>query len=391
MAGVFALRHVTKITKLLAGVWLYLTYVLAPRQVTRPVCTYHILTQGKVRSMKKNTKLFLLLAVMATLALVMTACAGEAGPEGPAGPPGPAGPVGAAGPAGAAGADAEAAGACQDCHNDGSELASKVFAWEETKHGIGEAAVYAGGRSGCTGCHSGASFSDMVAAGQTPEEFEGVTAVTKQDCRACHQVHTTYTGADWALETTAEVAMYPFEGVSYDGGKGNLCAQCHQARRPIEEPVDGNREITSTHWGPHHGPQANMLLGIAGASVAEGKPGAHYNMVEDTCVACHVGEGANHTFEPDVAACQGCHADIEDFDFSGLQTEVQAMLDELKEGLVALGYLDEAGHPVVSAGPAAEVAAAWDYIYIAIEDKSLGVHNPAYTKALLQAALDALP
>jgi len=339
----------------------------------------------------KKKKLFLLIALMAVAAVAMTACAGEQGPAGPEGPAGPAGPEGPAGPAGADGADAVAAEAemtCSECHDDSSVLTGKQFEWAESNHGISESAAYAGGRSSCTGCHSGASFSDMVAAGLTPDQVESVTAVTKQDCRACHQVHTTYTGADWALETTDPVAMYPFEGVTYDGGKGNLCANCHQARRPIEDAVDGQREITSTHWGPHHGPQANMLLGIAGAGEVEGKPSAHYSMVEDTCVACHAG---SHTFEPDIASCQGCHADIEDADFSGLQTEVQAMLDELKEGLVALGYLDEEGHPVVSAGPEAEVAAAWNYIYIAIEDKSLGVHNPAYTKALLQASLDALP
>jgi hypothetical protein len=150
-------------------------------------------------------------------------------------------------------------------------------------------------------------------------------------------------------------------------------------------------EVTSTHWGPHHGGQGAMLLGIAGAGDVEGKPAAHYSMIEDTCVACHAGEGADHTFEPDVAACQGCHADIEDFDFSGLQTEVQEKLDELEEGLIALGWLDEEGHPTVEFVPEAEAAALWNWIYIAHEDGSLGVHNPAYTRALLDAALEALP
>jgi hypothetical protein len=204
----------------------------------------------------------------------------------------------------------------------------------------------------------------MVAAGLNPSEVEaGDPDPTRQDCRACHQIHVTYTSEDWALETTDPVDFYAFEGVTFDGGEGNLCATCHQPRRQIAEAdADGNVEVTSTHWGPHHGGQGAMILGIAGAGDVEGSPSAHYSMVEDTCVACHMGEGDNHTFEPDEAACQACHADAEDFDINGTQ------------------FI-----------PAPEAYALWNWIFIAHEDGSLGVHNPAYTRALLEASLEALP
>jgi hypothetical protein len=231
----------------------------------------------------------------------------------------------------------------------------------------------------------------MVAAGLNPAEVEsGDPNPTRQDCRTCHQIHTTYTAADFALETTEPVTLYAFEGVTFDGGQGNLCVNCHQPRRAIAEAVDGMIEVTSTHWGPHHGPQSAMLLGLAGAGDVEGKPSAHATMVADTCVACHMGEGDDHTFEPSITGCQACHADAEDFDINGLQTEVQAMLDELEEGLLAKGWLDEEGHPTVDFIPEDEAAALWNWIYIAHEDKSLGVHNPAYTKALIEAGLAAL-
>jgi hypothetical protein len=178
--------------------------------------------------------------------------------------------------------------------------------------------------------------------------------------------------------------------MTFDGGKGNLCANCHQPRRAIAEAVDGMIEVTSTHWGPHHGPQSAMLLGLAGAGEVEGTPSAHAMLVEDTCVSCHLGEGDSHTFEPDVAACQECHPDIEDFDVNGLQTEVQEGLDELEAGLIAKGWLDEEGHPTVTSVPEEEAAALWNWIYVAHEDKSLGVHNPAYTRALIEAGLEAL-
>jgi hypothetical protein len=113
-----------------------------------------------------------------------------------------------------------------------------------------------------------------------------------------------------------------------------------------------------------------------------------------------MGEGYNHTFEPEVAACTACHADAEDFDINGVQTEVQAMLDELEEMLIGAGWLDEEGHPAVTSIPAPEAYALsipapeayalWNWIYIAHEDKSLGVHNPTYTKALLEASMEAM-
>jgi hypothetical protein len=135
-----------------------------------------------------------------------------------------------------------------------------------------------------------------------------------------------------------------------------------------------------------------MLLGVAGGGV-EGSPSAHYNLVDDTCVACHMGANDSHLFEPDVAACQECHDGAENFDINGVQTEVQAMLDELGDLLVAQGVLSENspdGHPTVEEAPENVALALYNWIYVAHEDKSLGVHNPDYTRDLLQAGMDAL-
>jgi hypothetical protein len=225
---------------------------------------------------------------------------------------------------------------CTECHNDTTLLTGKKSAWGDSVHGMGEAYVR-GTSASCAGCHSGGGFSARVAAGLHPDQVEeGDPNPTRQDCRACHQIHVTYTSEDWALETTDPVGFYAIEGVTYDGGEGNLCANCHQPRRVIAEPdADGNVEVTSTHWGPHHGGQGSMLLGVAGAGDVEGSPSAHYQMVEGTCVACHMGENYSHTYEPDVAACQACHADAENFDINGTQTEVQEGLDTLEQALIA--------------------------------------------------------
>ena len=334
------------------------------------------------------------------LAMVLSACAGTpgsegavgpagpAGPEGPQGPEGPAGSEGPAGPEGPAGADATAELACADCHNDTTILFQAEQQWEESMHATGDA--YGRGTSAsCAGCHSSEGFSAMVAAGGTPDQVEEAPLVSsKTNCRTCHEIHTTYTGEDLALVTTDAVTLYA-SGETFDGGKGNLCANCHQPRRQIEAAVDGMIEVTSTHWGPHHGPQSTMLLGLGAAGV-EGSPSAHSVMVEDTCVACHVGEAKDHSMEPSVSACVACHAEAEDFDINGVQTEVEEMVAEVGEMLVAKGLLDEEGHPVVGSYPEAEASALWNYIYIVFEDASSGVHNAAYTKAMLEAALEAL-
>jgi hypothetical protein len=332
----------------------------------------------------KKALVFFGILVMA--AVVLTACAGQAGPQGE---PGPAGPAGEAGPAGPAGPAAEVTDlSCTECHTDTSLITGKETAWEESVHGTGEAYVR-GTSASCAGCHSGGAFSEMVAAGLNPGAVEaGDPNPTRQDCRACHQIHTTYTADDWALETTDPVDLYAFEGVTFDGGEGNLCASCHQPRRGIDAAVDGMVEITSTHWGPHHGPQSAMLLGLAGVGV-EGSPAKHYG-VENTCVGCHLGADANHTFEPSTAACEECHSDVESFDINGVQTEVQALADELEELLIAAGWLDEEGHPAVTMIPEDQAGALWNWIYIMHEDKSMGVHNPGYTIDLLEWSIEVM-
>jgi hypothetical protein len=281
---------------------------------------------------------------------------------------------------------------CTECHNDTTLIDGKATAWGDSLHGTGEAYVR-GTSADCAGCHSGGAFSERIAAGLGPDQVEaGDPNPTRQDCRACHQIHTTYTKDDFALETTDAVPLYAVEGVTFDGGQGNLCANCHQPRRSFPEAVDGMITGISSHWGPHHGPQSAMLMGVAGAGV-EGSPSSHYKLVENTCVTCHMGENASHTFEPDVAACLECHDGAENFDINGVQTEVQGMLDELGDLLVAEGVLSENtvdGHPTVTEAPENVALALYNWIYVAHEDKSLGVHNPDYTKALLQAGLDAL-
>ncbi len=276
---------------------------------------------------------------------------------------------------------------CAECHDGSNVITGKQAEWSMSLHGTGLTYEEEGGNPSCAGCHSGHAFQVRIAAGQSPNQVtQGDTDPTPMDCRACHMIHDTYTMQDFALRTTAPVAFYAITGKTFDGGEGNLCANCHQPRR--DAPVATNGTITgiSSHWGPHHGPQSAMLMGLAGAGVTSVAAG-HYQGVSGTCVTCHMGDGLNHTMEPSVATCKKCHTSATNFDVDGVQTEIAALGDSLGEYLVAAGLIDqnnEDGHPIVTSAPEARGKALWNWLYVMHEDKSHGVHNPAYARAMLQ-------
>jgi hypothetical protein len=145
---------------------------------------------------------------------------------------------------------------------------------------------------------------------------------------------------------------------------------------------------TSPRFNPHLSGQGDLLLGSGGFGV-EGKPGAHYSMLDNSCVACHLGEGQNHLFQPQLATCQGCHADAESFDVNGAVTKIEERIAALKAALQAEGLLDEEGAVVPGTWDEATATALWNYGVIE-EDASNGVHNPNYINALLDASFEAL-
>jgi hypothetical protein len=262
-------------------------------------------------------------------------------------------------------------------------------------HGTGEA-FERGEGANCAGCHGTEGAKARINAGLPPHDasIEGVTNVSPFDCRTCHNIHTTYTKADFSLTGAEQPVKLEYSDGTFDGGKGNLCANCHQIRNQPPTVANGNVEITNSRYGTHYGVEAQMMLGVGGLGVT-GEPGTHYEMVENTCVACHMGEERNHTYVPAVARCQECHADAENFDVNGVQTEIEAMLEELHTIFVEKGMLDPetdlwiASTSAPATYPEAVANAMWNYKLVTY-DGSRGVHNAEYAKALLEAALEAM-
>ena len=327
-----------------------------------------------MNKMRRHWKLLVGFGVLLGLMLVVAGCAGEAG---------------SAGPAGADGMDAAAT--CSQCHNDTTLIVSKSLQSAQQGHMTGTATAYAGSRASCTGCHSSEGMTAMVAAGLMPDDMEEAPAnPSNPNCRTCHEIHTTYTDADWAIEATDPVQMLMSDAI-FDRGNGNLCATCHRGRRS-QEDVDFSVGVDSTHWGMHHGSEPDMLLGEGAYGVSD-SVSVHYTLVENGCPTCHVADG-NHTLNPSLAGCQSCHADLDTFDRNGVQTEVTELFEELGALLEAKGlahFDEEAGewHPAVGMGTEAEIGAAWNFMFV-LEDGSMGVHNPGYTKAMLESAIATL-
>ncbi len=328
------------------------------------------------------------------LLLALAGCSsdGETGPEGPPGPPGPAGATGPAGPAG----EIDTADlTCTECHDSSTLIISKQAQMEEESvHGTGEAFIR-GERTSCAGCHGSEGAEARIEAGLPPHDpsVEGIENVSPYSCRTCHDIHQTYTSADFSLTGDAAAVKLEYTPGTFDGGLGNLCSNCHQIRNQAPVATAGEIETGTTRFGTHHGTEAQMLLG-EGALGISGTESVHYQLVENTCVGCHMGDSSNHTFEPEVDRCTSCHADLDTFDHNGVQTETAELLAQIRPLLVSAGILDNELDPegfrsVDDTFPEEVVNAMWNYVMVQ-EDQSMGIHNPAYTKAMLEYALDVL-
>ncbi len=315
---------------------------------------------------------------------------------------GPMGPAGADGEDGIDGKDGQDGHVtCLSCHS-GNSMEEIQSQFTLSAHSAGAIAVdYAGGRSYCAPCHSHEQFVQTMELGGVKGT---ITNPTAWKCNTCHGLHEDFDGSDYALRSTDPVKARFNPEVTMDLiGNSNLCAVCHQSRRP--EPNLSNPgetfSITSSHYGPHYGTQANIVLGVGLAEI-EGpvdypQPGSSYHYGEDaSCVGCHMGEygsGGGHSFKPNLDACEDCHGtEMNDFNYGGTQTTVQTQLDDLKTKLVELGVIvvDEDGyHPVQAEFPMLHVQAYFNWKGIK-DDRSLGAHNPKYVNALLVNTLAAL-
>jgi len=342
-----------------------------------------------------NSKNLLFLVFIVLSGMMIMSC------EGPIGPAGADGTDGVNGSDGADGVDANAV--CLTCHTL-SHRAELTAQYDVTLHATsavqwnGQTTVqYAGGRNGCAKCHSHEGFVETVATGMDTTAFN-IQIPTRIGCTTCHSSHETFDfendGADFALRTVEPVNLLIADEVLDFGNTSNLCAACHQPRRPAPVADDnGNFNITSSHYGPHHAPNATFLVGMGGYEVAgpDAYPavGSATHAASSSCVDCHMfayadGQGG-HALVPSDASCVVCHTN----GIPDMEAEIVGLMDDLAALLMAEGVLDADAHVVKGEFPV-DVAGAFFNWKLVKEDLSHGIHNPAYTRALLNNSIAAL-
>ncbi|MCZ4693298.1 hypothetical protein DWB61_02110 [Ancylomarina euxinus] len=342
---------------------------------------------------RKQFKIWLLFLAVGA---IFAAC------EGPQGIAGLNGTDGANGTNGVDGTDGNAT--CMACHS--GETKSNIEAqFSMSVHSSGVNAVdYAGGRASCAACHSHQGFVQFANNG---EVLGNITNPTAWECATCHGLHETMEATDYALRLKDPVKPIFDPTTTMDlKGNSNLCANCHQSRRAepnIDKPGD-TYNITSTHYGPHHGAQANVVAGVGFAQIAGSvdypEAGSAKHLNQASCTGCHMaefdaeeGEGG-HSWKPSLLACNTCHdASNTDFNYGGVRTDVEDKLIELRDQLITLGVVGgddvDGYHPVVGTYPMKQAQAFFNWVGLE-EDRSFGAHNPKYVKALLQNSIEAM-
>ena len=327
---------------------------------------------------------------------------------------------------------------CGVCHSADAKypVLGATEGFEHSGHKLGfnredENSYYANGR-GCQQCHTSEGFIEYVSTGSVdPDDY--VAYPSQIGCFSCHEPHET---GDFSLRTTKAVTLK--SGDVYNKGDGNLCANCHLSRgeaAAIVVPTPANR--VSAYFGPHHGPEADMFLGV-NAYEYPGKTytnSVHTDVIVDSRVSCHLAlpEGryslspkvGGHSFylkgevhgseKLNLAACASCHDGIKqegeffdikqvDYDNDGTVETVQGEVEGLLHLIVnedGTGVLQTVNPPAFKADgtwnrtqseelrSADVIGAIYNYKFVE-EDRSNGIHNTNYTIQVLYDTISAL-
>ncbi len=358
------------------------------------------ITENLILSYMK--RLLKIATFLVSAGLIMASCEGPMGPQGEDGPQGDKG-------------DPGTTLGCADCHNNSSPMAAFSAQWQESTHALGGNAPYAN-RAGCVQCHTSQGFLEYVAEGSTAALSVPLHPM-QINCATCHEIHQTYSEDDWALTKpgaqTLEV-KYAGANVIWDKGTSNQCVFCHQSRDVTPAPVANGADfaIASSRIGPHHGPNANLILGKTPFELpGTTHPTTNPHSTAGGCVTCHMstpygyqagGHNMSLTYDSHgtetrlVTGCTPCHelgaSPYTAFNnkITATQTEVQELLDDLEAQLVAAGVYNPTTELAKTGTFKANAVLAYLNYNTVKEDRSLGIHNPGYIKTLLNNSISSM-
>ena len=171
---------------------------------------------------------------------------------------------------------------CAICHDGGHHVFPDQ--WRVSNHATMGAAQT---RAGCVQCHNGAGFVNYIKSGKTPatQDLTEKVAIT---CAVCHDPHSAENPHQLR---TMDVTLSNGEEVT-GAGNGAICMNCHKSRQDAVDYTNNYLKNLSTHYGPHHGPQGDLLSGknaITFGQNIESSP--HLAATTDACVRCHMYPG----------------------------------------------------------------------------------------------------
>ena len=299
-------------------------------------------------------------------------------------------------------------GVCGQCHGEFAET-QKAMHTNALPFGYHEP----GGvrLASCYRCHYTKGYIGAVDSGTPFKDFRypftDFSIVPKDtpnvSCSVCHDSHSAEEGNPFGLRT---------------GSPGKACDTCHYEKwqNAILEGMAG--EVGNGY----HYPGENY-------TAFEGEKNPHRG--EDKCVMCHMSTNVSdqdaqkvrkvggHTFRMrdygddlipgtaddtlNIPVCQGCHAGLTSFDRNNVQTEVKGLLTELSSLLKGNNHeflpanqpgkcarCHKGGTVPFLDDPDEILENAYTNYKLFVNDRSYGIHNPGYTRKLLQDSIDSV-
>ncbi len=276
------------------------------------------------------------------------------------------------------------------------------------------------GLSDCMRCHSGKGFvlftKGLASTTPVSPTWAEHTHIT---CATCHDPHGNNNHA--ALRKAPASSDTLGTGFNYSsiGGNGQLCMNCHKARRNNVVYVPTN--VSST-WGPHYNTETDVFLGKNAYSFGSTYAStSHSSAITNSCVECHMGAtdtsavnknkvgghsfrftNPNNGFEL-TKACESCHGpktSFDDFvafmDYDGdgviesIRNEVKGLLTNIAMKIPPLNVDSISWTGIRASSDSVLLKKAWWNYQLIQKGSAYGMHNAKYAIDVLSKTYAAL-
>ncbi len=181
---------------------------------------------------------------------------------------------------------------CATCHDSGTK---HIFPeqWDVSLHSGATSYPTGPGRESCVRCHTGAGFAQYARGVPSTDPYFDVS-YSPITCSGCHNPHDATNvnqlrkiTAETFVPNTADLKVGVYAKVN-GAGKGAFCINCHQSR--AEANAARLAATISFRFGPHYGPQGDVLLSrnmheLGGVKLLKTN---HLDPTQDACIKCHM-------------------------------------------------------------------------------------------------------